>query len=681
VSAGGDRLSAGNGRAAAQGGEAGGRWRRCSRRLDAVLALAVALVALLVYWRTLAPGVLGGDSGELQFAAYLGGIAHPTGYPLFLVIGWLWTHLIPIGSVAWRMNLLSAAGGGAAVGLAYAMIEQLLRSADLALPSGARRLAAALAALAFGFSGLFWSQAVITEIYTVHAAFVAGLLWLLLRWASAVEHPRAAVSGAGLAGVALLYGFSLTHHRTMLLLAPAALLFIWRVCRARAAHRSERCGPRWLCCILLVLAPLLLYAYIPLRAPATPYVTAPLGDGSVLQLYDRSLRGFLNFVLGRVFAGSLLSPGEAWARLPGAASLLLRQLGWAGAALGLLGIVRLLLARRWRPLILTGLSFLTLVGFNLFYGIGDIAVFYIAPALILSAWAGLGVGVVAETVRRLAAAGQRLASRPVGAALTWMAVAAFVALPACLWASNRPLVDRRSDTAETDRWRAVLESAPAAEAILVSNDRDEIMPLWYTQWVDGQRRDVTGLFPLIVTAPGWGNVGQVVERGLETGRPVYLIKPMPGLDVKFAIESDGELQRVVGPAASDAPGQAVSSDLAATVRLLGYDLHAATPEGESGQLTVALHWQALAAFDGDFTSFVHLIDAGGERVGQSDHLVGGVYYPTSLWQPGEVLLDVHVLPVARSLGTEPYSLRAGFYRQPSLELLAEPVSIALPQNP
>ena len=54
------------------------------------------MFAAALYLRTLAPGVLGGDSGEFQFAAWLGGFAHPTGYPLYLLLGYLWTHLLPL---------------------------------------------------------------------------------------------------------------------------------------------------------------------------------------------------------------------------------------------------------------------------------------------------------------------------------------------------------------------------------------------------------------------------------------------------------------------------------------------------------------------------------------------------------------------------------------------------------
>ena len=70
-----------------------------------VLAFALPLSA---YVATLVPGVDFWDTGELQTVPYILGIAHPTGFPLYVLCGWLWSHLVVVGTVAYRMNLLSA---------------------------------------------------------------------------------------------------------------------------------------------------------------------------------------------------------------------------------------------------------------------------------------------------------------------------------------------------------------------------------------------------------------------------------------------------------------------------------------------------------------------------------------------------------------------------------------------
>src|SRR5262245_35562775 len=86
----------------------------CSRRFETppgdrqpahiLGAAAPALIVFTVYCVTLAPTVTGEDSGELITAAYFFGVPHPPGYPLWTMLCGAWTHLLPIGSIAWRAN-------------------------------------------------------------------------------------------------------------------------------------------------------------------------------------------------------------------------------------------------------------------------------------------------------------------------------------------------------------------------------------------------------------------------------------------------------------------------------------------------------------------------------------------------------------------------------------------------
>src|SRR5438477_12600101 len=84
-------------------------------RRDWLIAMGLALGAFAVYVLPLAPDLLPGDSGEFQLAIPLLGIVHPTGYPLYLLLGKLFT-LLPFATIAARVNLFSAAGASAAVG-------------------------------------------------------------------------------------------------------------------------------------------------------------------------------------------------------------------------------------------------------------------------------------------------------------------------------------------------------------------------------------------------------------------------------------------------------------------------------------------------------------------------------------------------------------------------------------
>jgi hypothetical protein len=125
---------------------------------------ASGLIVLALYVITLGDQVGQADTFEFQVVAPQLGIAHPTGYPLFVGLGKLFS-LLPAGSMAWRVNLSSAIFATIAVWLIYRVIVALTSD----------RLAAALAAIALAASPVYWSQAVVAEVYALNALFVAAI--------------------------------------------------------------------------------------------------------------------------------------------------------------------------------------------------------------------------------------------------------------------------------------------------------------------------------------------------------------------------------------------------------------------------------------------------------------------------------------------------------------------------
>jgi 4-amino-4-deoxy-L-arabinose transferase-like glycosyltransferase len=208
------------------------------------VATGVFGLCLAVYVLTLAPGVLGGDSGELQYIPYILGVAHPTGYPLYTLLGWLWAHGVLVGDVAYRMNLLSAVLGASTVAVLYLIVHHLT----------SRHVPALLAAAIFAFSPTFWMQAIVAEVYTLNTAFMVLVIYLLLRWKAARPSAR------DLLLAAFVYGLSLSHHQMIIIFLPAWALFVWLTdwkvfTDARLLLKIAALG----------LSPLLLYLYAPLR--------------------------------------------------------------------------------------------------------------------------------------------------------------------------------------------------------------------------------------------------------------------------------------------------------------------------------------------------------------------------------------------------------------------------------
>jgi hypothetical protein len=199
--------------------------------------------------------------------------------------------------------------------------------------------------------------------------------------------------------------------------------------------------------------------------------------------------------------------------------------------------------------------------------------------------------------------------------------------------------------------------------------------MWYYQYVAGQRPDLLGLFPLIT--PDYPALGHVLDLALSTGRPVYLIKEMPGVEVKVDVEAEAGLWRVLGPAVEGEPAYPRGDHLADAVVLAGYDRSPHSPRpGEA--LRVSLYWEPLRSLEAEYHTFVHLLDAEGQMVVQSDRQPGGVYYPTTQWQPGERLRDDHLLPLAPDTPVGVYRLLAGMYElanDGTVQPLGEPITI------
>jgi hypothetical protein len=221
-------------------------------------AWVAALVALWVYAVTLSPTVTwrnyGEDSGDLLVASATLGIPHPTGYPLYVVLGRV-ASLVPIGSLAYRINLVSAIAGAAGT---YFLARWILELAPRAFGPLAAVFGALAGSLLYAFSRGAWSQSVLAEVYTLNIAILGATLWSLAR----------ADRGGGLRWLylsAYLFGLGLTNHLLILAAAPALLIAAGR----RVASREIGLSGTVLL-LLLVFWGATLDLYLPIRASRGP---------------------------------------------------------------------------------------------------------------------------------------------------------------------------------------------------------------------------------------------------------------------------------------------------------------------------------------------------------------------------------------------------------------------------
>jgi hypothetical protein len=151
-----------------------------------------------------------------------------------------------------------------------------------------------------------------------------------------------------------------------------------------------------------------------------------------------------------------------------------------------------------------------------------------------------------------------------------------------------------------------------------------------------------------------------------------LLKEMAGLEVAFDVEPAAPpLVRVLGRVTPAAPAVTVDQTYG-PLRLVGYD---ATPV--TGALEFALVWEVVEPVAGDYTATLQLLGPDDAKLAQDDLQPGGIYYPTSLWQPGATVVVRHRLAGVGDL-PEVGTLLVAFYRPDDMTQLAPPLRLPLP---
>ena len=194
---------------------------------DFIAAAIVLVVTLGLYIGTLAPNVTLEDSGELITAAAKFGVAHPPGYPLWTMAGFLLSHVIPFGNLAWRVNLLGAIIGGFSNAILTLLVCHssrwlLQRWADEASQIVLRPFCfylGIMAGLVIGFSDLMWGQAVIAAVHgTPNAFFVNLVLLLFYLWMLEPQKTHRLINAV------FVFALGLTNHHTLIQIIPAMLV-------------------------------------------------------------------------------------------------------------------------------------------------------------------------------------------------------------------------------------------------------------------------------------------------------------------------------------------------------------------------------------------------------------------------------------------------------------------------
>lgn len=425
------------------------------------------LVAVLTgaYGFTLAPGLTwandGMDGGDLIAAAATGGIPHPTGYPVYLLLAELFQKL-PFGPLAFRTNLLSMLATIGAALLIYVLTSRFLESSG----ASTGRPAGLASALVFGLSPLVWSQAIITEVYALHAFFIALILYLSSDLAQRFSRKQLdCLSG-------LVFGLGMGNHATTILLLPVIftpvsvpMFNLASAARPRFSlplRFDARASFRRIGFTLLGLTP---YFILPLRALSNP----PVNWGRAA-----TWKGFFWLVSGRLYQPELFSLtfAEIWERAQSAVTMLFTQFGVAGLFLGLVGLIVFFSSIRlyWNMIWITFVFSAFAVG----YGAWDSYVYLIPVFLCFAIWIGMALGRLMEKLRSP------------GRSLIFLAFCVYLAFFA---AYTRTQVDASHDQRAEQFGQVVLLQAPK-DALLFAKGDGAVFALWYFHYALRQRPDV-----------------------------------------------------------------------------------------------------------------------------------------------------------------------------------------------
>jgi Protein of unknown function (DUF2723) len=437
----------------------------------------LAVVSGLLYFLTLAPTVGHTDAGELSAVAYTFGVAHPTGYPLFTLLGWIFTR-IPMGSVAWRLNFMCMlfVTGGVYVWARFLreFYIQLRTSVKKGDSSYALRIKVAnllgtiVGTLMLCLGRTWWTQATGTEVYSLQCMLFGLMLWALLRAWYAKED---VFLRWGIFAVALAMCF--TNHLTAIVVMPGVLYLYFVRFRLKLSSIKQGLGLAGIGILVLVV----FYGMLVLVAQSHPAYNWGNASDRIRLWHHISGRQFSTFMFlgAKAFGKNLLA---YFNRLP-------NELGWdliwpkipIWIMLG--GIVfqgmSYTFERRREWAIFLGLGFFSNIFWAANYSIKDPEPYFLFSFMVVAflgamflRWSWIGY--------------KKFAPYFSGAFAIVLAFQLF-------W--NFGAVNQREVRQYADYAQAALESLPP-NAIVISRYWDGFVgPAYYLQACEGLRKDVT----------------------------------------------------------------------------------------------------------------------------------------------------------------------------------------------
>jgi tetratricopeptide (TPR) repeat protein len=451
------------------------------------LGLLLFIGTLWLYLHTLTPTVGFHDSGDMITAVYSLGIPHPPGYPLYCLMGKLFSF-ISIGNIAYRLNAMSAMFAALAVLVIYFIV---VKTTSQILP-------AIIAGLILALTSTFWEQAVIAEKYTLNAFFMAVLIFILLKWQEIIRDPKYGYNhkhtNRTLYAFALILGLSFTHHLQTVFIIPAAIYFLLV---ANWGDIKKIKKNTLLKAISIFFIPIFLYLYLPVRA-----ATHPLANWGDPATFER----FIAHISAAAYKG-FFSAETLLTNFINHLQFFPKQFTITFLLIGIFGAMIIFMTNRHFFIFLL-IIIIADICHSVRYTIPNIEDYYIPSYMIISIWIGYGVIGVINIMRRgysLLEEQQKKRKHPFHKSCfiipRFVVPGIFLILLIIPFLSHYSHNNRSKYYLAYDMGLNILDPLKKNAMVITKGD-DDLFPLWYHQRIENRRTDIA-LFNLILLQNKW----------------------------------------------------------------------------------------------------------------------------------------------------------------------------------
>lgn len=424
------------------------------------------------------------DSDLLTVIGYYLGVGHPPGYPIYIALVYVFTHLPITGSVAFRANVLSAVLGSSALVLTYMTVKELVQvglaktNMSKGEKCGQAEWIGWWCTISLGGSFLYWLYSSVAEKYALNNLIIMALWYVMVKMIVSKRN-RGLSWWMWFAG---LTGLGLGHHQTFLLVLPAVGLAVWYLKKDGIKYWKQAAGG--LLVILLVAVGLLVWLNSH-KAPVSWQFENSL-NGLVRHITRRELSGYL--LIQDRYRGIYWQPvsiGEVIEKIPKYIRVLISHFGGLQILILVIGLISLIRLKGVLSRMLLVTTFLTTVFIPLYLDWpDDLSIQAIRTRLYLTGYLMIPLVssvALAEVVKQLYKYRRKHISLLFGGV---MLILSLIQVK-----DNFAKVNLSHFRAIDEAYRFILEEVPNNSLVGCLSDVS-CGALYYSQYIDGLRPDV-----------------------------------------------------------------------------------------------------------------------------------------------------------------------------------------------